>query len=108
MIAAAWFAETVALIGLGRWAKRKQELDMVYGSGPRAPRQLPILDRSAQRLAGNPSKTVKWTADRVVKMVRGFVNTKLFEHMVVALLNRESRLHKFAKQPPVTDGRFIL
>lgn len=108
MIAEAWILESLAIIGIGRWAKRKQELDMVYGSGPQSARRLPVVDRYARRLAGNPSKTVTWTAARLVKMIRGMVNTKAFEHLVEALLNKQSKLHRFAKRPPVTDGRFVL
>lgn len=108
MLAQAWLLETLAVIGLGRWVKRKQDLELVYGLGPRAPRHIPVLDRFTLRLAGNPSSTAKFASERLVKMIRGFVNTKSFEHLVVALLNKQSKLHRFAKQPPTTDARFYI
>lgn len=62
--------------------------------GPRRPRTIPIIDAQAKRLAGNPSKLEKAVSKRIVRAVRAIVNTQSFEHVVVALTNKRSKIRK--------------
>jgi hypothetical protein len=77
---------------LRMWLMRKRRDILLFGK--RQPKAIPVLDDQLKKIAGKPNKAQRLASTGVVKGARAFVQTRAFEHLVQAVVNHKSRLHK--------------
>jgi hypothetical protein len=83
------------LLGLTFWkAKDRAETQAALGKWKLDGEPVPIFDQYMARMAGTLPEKERKRADMVIKGLRGFVNLKAFEHVVVGAMNPNSELRR--------------
>lgn len=72
---------------------RQSEVETILLFGVNRHKPIPVLDRKLAPRVGQLTKFQDWKARKSVSLIRKFVNTAAFEHLVRAKFNPKSDLH---------------
>jgi hypothetical protein len=94
------FVELLAALGLLQHTRLTHRRDLAR-FGVKQPRRIPVIDKRMEWLAGSPTKFQKRVSKSIIWGARRIVDTRVFEHLVAALVNPDSRLKQLGKRIPI-------